>query len=93
MCVGMARASRGEKRAPRACVGCGPPVPPVGKPAVCVCVCVCAPHSPAQAVGCVGAACEEAAGKRRARPVRRYTAGGGPPPAQRRMCVRVRSPG
>ena len=38
LCVGMARASRGEKRAPRACAGCGPPVPPVGKPAVCVCV-------------------------------------------------------
>ena len=46
VCVGMARVSRGEKRAPRACAGCGPsipPRPPRGETrCVCVCVCVCA---------------------------------------------------
>ena len=95
LCVGMARVSRGEKRAPRACAGCGPPVPP--RPprgeTRCVCVCVFVRHTARRRLWGVGAACEEAAGKRRASPVRRYTAGGGPPPAQRRMCVRVRSPG
>jgi hypothetical protein len=45
--VGVAK----EKRAPRACAGCGPLAPPRGETR-CVCVCVCAPHSPAQAVGC-----------------------------------------
>ena len=66
--------------------------PPWGNP-LCVCVCVFVRHTARRRLWGVGAACEEAAGKRRARPVRRYTAGGGPPPAQRRMCVRVRSPG
>ena len=45
VCVGMARASRGEKRAPRACAGCGPPEPPRPRGetrCVCVCVCLCA---------------------------------------------------
>ena len=55
---------------------------------VCVCVCLCATQ-PGAGCGGVGAACEEAAGKRRASPVRRYTTGGGPPPAQRRMRARA----
>ena len=65
-----------------------PPRPPGherGGPAVCVFV----RHTARRRLWGVGAACEEAAGKRRASPVRRYTAGGGPPPAQRRMCVRA----
>ena len=91
LCVGMARASRGEKRAPRACAGCGPPVPPHPPRGEtrCVCVCVFVRHTARRRLWGVGAACEEAAGKRRASPVRRYTAGGGPPPAQRRMCARA----
>ena len=52
-------------------------------------LCPCVRHTARRRLWGVGAACEEAAGKRRASPVRRYTAGGGPPPAQRRMCVRA----
>ena len=82
--------SRGEKRVPRAC-RLRPPVPPRPPPAASVGdpLCVFVRHTARRRLWGVGAACEEAAGKRRASPVRRYTAGGGPPPAQRRMCVRA----
>ena len=93
LCVGVARGvARRETRAARVC-RLRPPVPPRPLPgrerggggAVGVFV----RHTARRRLWGVGAACEEAAGKRRASPVRRYTAGGGPPPAQRRMCVRA----
>ena len=59
--------SRGEKRAPRACAGCGPryrlapsPAASVGGGAVCVFV----RHTARRRLWGVGAACEEAAGKK-----------------------------
>ena len=83
--VGVAK----EKRVPRAC-RLRPPVPPRPPPAASVGdpLCVFVRHTARRRLWGVGAACEEAAG-RRASPVRRYTTGGGPPPAQRRMCVRA----
>ena len=88
LCVGMARGGREARNARRARV----PVaalrsPPWGNP-LCVCVCVFVRHTARRRLWGVGAACEEAAGRRES-PVRRYTTGGGPPPAQRRMCVRA----
>ena len=87
MCVGMARASRGEKRAPRACAGCGPPVPP--RPprgeTRCVCVCVFVRHTARRRLWGVGAACEEAAGKKGAR----TRCAGGPFRLRILVCVRA----
>ena len=89
-CVWAWRGRReGETRA--ACVcrlrPSGAASPPVGKPAVCVCVCLCATQ-PGAGCGVWVRLVRRLRGSR-ASPVRRYTAGGGPPPAQRRMCVRA----